>query len=217
MAINKCPNCGAKVKFDPDTGLMVCEHCGYRQTKNDEVKPTSQPATQSEFQPQPQNKATVLYDQNGNPVFVQSIQTNQNMPNGQTNSQPVKTKRVGPFVASIVTLVLSLVFLGLSILFFAQFVGSGHNSADSILLFFVYIFTGLGLVTFLPAMGLSIAALVCSCLSIKSCVKAIKIISIITVVFATIAVVASVALPFFLPSFFEAASSSSSTATSIML
>ena len=25
----KCPNCGATVTFDPTTGKMKCEYCGY--------------------------------------------------------------------------------------------------------------------------------------------------------------------------------------------
>lgn len=219
MVANKCPNCGAKVKLNPDTDLMYCEHCGYKQTEHTSEDPKQNPAPAQETVALSQsqaNKATVLYDKNGNPVFVQSIQNAAPTPEQQKENEQ-KKRKVGPFVASLVTLVLSFVFMALSVVFFYQFVKGADSSAGSVVLFLVYMFTGLGLATFLPGLGLSIASLVCSCLALKSSIKALRIISIFVVIFATLAVIVSVAIPFFIPYTFEASTSSSSTTTSILL
>ena len=206
MSELKCPKCGANVKYNVDTGKPYCEHCGY--VLEEEKKEAKVVDEVLSTQPAPaENKASVLYDTNGNPVFVQPLQTNQNSPEAIQQKENKKKKK-GVFAASIITLALAFVFIALSIVFFFQFVGDADSDIGQALLFIFYLITGIGLVTFVPAMGLSIAALTCSIISIKSTVKAIKVISIILTVISVLVLVVSVILPFFLPSIANIKSSS---------
>ena len=218
MAVKKCPKCGAKLVPDAETGNFVCQHCGFKESIENEIKAEPQAQTTQEIPPQPQFQAQpqpqqvnpgVLFDQNGNPVFVQPLQ--QQAPSQEDIQEKQKKKRkIGPFVASIITLVLTFVFMGLSILFFLQTFTSAGSSWERFWLFFLYLITGIGFITFIPALGLSIASLCCSIIACKSSSKGIKGVSIAILVLSILAVCATVALPFFMPTFIEAGTGSGS-------
>ncbi len=49
VALNKCPNCGGPMNFDPDTGKLVCDYCGTI-AEIEEKKPAEEPKKQAEEQ-----------------------------------------------------------------------------------------------------------------------------------------------------------------------
>lgn len=222
MPAKKTEEVTAKVT-KPKTASTATKTKATPKTK-EEAKPTAAPKAEATPQPkaiptpqaqvaQPQTISNVLYDANGNPVFIQQGQTIQpKQVNPEVEEEKRKKKRkIGAFVSSLVTLILSFVFMGLAILFFYQFISGSDNSAGTVILFLVYMFTGIGFITFVPGFGLSIAALICSCFALKSSVKALKIISIFTTILSVIALVLAVVTPFLIPSIFTAATGSGST------
>ena len=135
------------------------------------------------------NKSKVYYDQNGNPVFVQ-----QNPNVGGRLPEP----KTGAFIGSIVTLVLAIVCLALSYVLSIQLLGTVEpdDGITGILVFLAYLISGVGFITFIPSLGLSIAAVSCSAVACKSSKKGFKIVAIINTVLSTLCLIATIALPF---------------------
>lgn len=204
-------------EMSPETVEQVKAEEAKQDTADQVLDMLNEPAHQPEPQPEPQqNKATVLYDENGKPVFVQQVQPLNNVPKEESAEKSKKKRKLGVFIASIITLVLALMFTALAVVFFIQFVQDIHDSspAAGIILFLVYMLTGIGFITFVPGFGLSIASLVCSCFACKSNVKAIKIISGFVLAFSIIALIISIIVPFLLPNVVAFNSSGSGSSSS---
>lgn len=135
--------------------------------------------------PQP---GQIVYDKDGNPIFIPK----------PTTYQPKPEKKIGAFVASIITLILSIITTIFAIILSIQFVQTTGSDAADIVLFIIYIFSGIGLLVFLPGFGFSIAAISCSAVACKSANKAIKAFAIINTILSVICLISIVIVPFLL-------------------
>lgn len=151
---------------------------------------TNQPNAQG--QPATPN-INIYYDSEGRPI-IRATASNQG------KYVPEKKPRVGHFIASIITLIIAIGSTAFSLYyFFSTWIpAQGTNGALSALTFFIYIFSGIGILIALPGLGFSTAALICSCIAVKSSKTAIKIISGFIIALTVITILVGIFLPFLL-------------------
>ncbi len=156
--------------------------------------PNQPAANQNNTQNQPvAPNINIYYDSEGRPI-IRATASNQG------KFVPEKKPRIGHFIAAIVTLIIAIGATAFSLYyFFSTWIpAQGTNDALSALTFIIYIFSGIGILIALPGLGFSIAALICSCIAVKSSKKAIKIISGFLIAFSIITILVGIFLPFLL-------------------
>ena len=96
----KCPNCGATVTFDPTTGKMKCEYCGYERNlpkpteENAIVELDFESATQRESFEWGEQKKSVQCKQCGAVTIYDALETAAVCPFcGSTNVMPAATEK----------------------------------------------------------------------------------------------------------------------------
>ena len=154
------------------------------------------------YGPQPQ-KANVYYDKNGQPVFIHTNTTQET-----AAEKEAKKKKTGAFVGGIITTAISVAFTIFTIMFFYSFLYSSTSENWAVvLLFILYLVSGVGLIFYIPALGTGIAGLALSITACKSSKLGYRIVAGICIAISALCLTALIFFTMFMPYFLNTSAS----------